>query len=213
MVKLKFDKIFTTAHTGKMEGMVSFSTTSAKNSFCKVMKKTPGCVCEHCYTEKGFLKTVVNSKKLIGNYELVTTQTVDWQEIQGINALENTKYIRLEAFGELENEQQLKNYLNLANLFKKNNFTLWTKRIDLVKKVFATTKKPKNFQLIISSRKVNQPEDVSEIKHIVDKIFTVYTKQEVASKNVTINCGSKACLTCKLCYTKNKVFEINELLK
>ncbi len=213
MVKLKFDKIFTTAHTGKMAGMVSFSTTSAKNSFCKAMKKTPGCICEHCYTEKGFLKTVVNSEKLINNYKLVTTQTVDWQKITGIEQLENTKYIRLEAFGELENELQLKNYLNLAKLFKKSNFTLWTKRTDLIKKVFEKEKKPKNFQLIVSSRKLNVPEDISEIKHVVDKVFTVYTKDEVASENVVINCGSKACLTCKLCYTKNKVLEINELLK
>lgn len=213
MAKLKFEQIFTTTHTGKMEGMVSFSTTSAKNSFCKAMKTTKGCVCEHCYTEKGFLKTVVNSKKLIGNYDLVTTQTVDWQSIQGIEKLQNVKYIRLEAFGELENELQLKNYLNLAKLFKKSNFTLWTKRTDLVKTVFQKEKKPKNFQLIISSRKLNKPEDISEIMHVTDKIFTVYTKEEVASKNVTINCGSKACLACKLCYTKNKVLEINELLK
>ena len=87
MAKLKFKEIFTTEHTGKMEGMVSFSTTSARNSFCQKQQKTPGSVCQSCYTTKGFLKTVVNSKKLSGNYDLVTTQLVEWDKIEGISFL------------------------------------------------------------------------------------------------------------------------------
>lgn len=61
---------------------------------------------------------------------------------------------------------------------QKSNFTLWTKRTDLIKSI-RKRKKPKNFQLIVSSRKLNVPEDISEIKHVVDKVFTVYTKDEV----------------------------------
>ena len=214
MAKLKFKETFTTAHTGKMEGMVSFSTTSARNSFCQKQQKTPGSVCQSCYTTKGFLKTVVNSKKLSGNYDLVTTQLVEWDKIEGIQQLENTKYIRLEAFGELENELQLRNYLALVKKFKKNNFALWTKRTDLLKKVFKTEKKPKNLNILVSSVLVNSPTKLSpELQKVVDKVFTVYTKEEVNKNGININCGSKACLTCKLCYTKNKVSEINELLK
>lgn len=35
MVKLKFDKIFTTAHTGKMAGMVFSTTFKRKTVFAK----------------------------------------------------------------------------------------------------------------------------------------------------------------------------------
>ena len=114
----------------------------------------------------------------------------------------------------MENELQLKNYLALVKKFKKNNFALWTKRTDLLKKVFKTEKKPKNLNILVSSILVNSPTKLSpELQKVVDKVFTVYTKEEVNKNGININCGSKACLTCKLCYTKNKVSEINELLK
>lgn len=207
---MQYKNIFTTNHTGKMKGMVSISTTSLLNSFCQKMQCTKGVICEHCYTNKGFLKTVVNSGKLKGNYNLLTSQKVDWLKVQGIQELSNVKYVRIEAFGELENEIQFRNYLRLANSFKEQNFTIWTKRKDLLENI--SFRKPKNLTIILSSIKINEPEILTEkLKKKVDKIFTVFSKEE--ENNVEINCGTKDCISCKLCYTKNKVVYINEQLK
>ena len=50
----------------------------------------------------------------------------------------------------------------------------------------------------------------------MDKTFTVYDKPGQAALEASggcINCGSRKCLDCLLCYTKNDVRAINESLK
>lgn len=207
---MEFKKMFTTKHTGKMEGLISLSTTSAKNTFCQKMKTCKGSICQFCYTEKGFLKNVKNSKKLIDNYNLLTTSTLDWKnDVKNIDELNNYQQIRLESFGELENDLQLQNYLALASAFPNTTFTLWTKRTDLIKKNITTQNKPKNLILIVSSPTLNKPASLVGLSKVVDKVFTVYEK----GKHKNINCGKAKCATCKLCYTHNKTRYINEELK
>ena len=209
---MKFDEIFTIAHTGKMEGMISVSTPSNLNDFCKKMKTNCELICNKCYTEKGFLKTVANSKKLKNNHELLT-KPFDWNQVTKLERIKNYDFFRFEAFGELNNEEQLRNYLNLANLFPKTFFSLWTKRTDLIAKVLTKENKPKNFNLIVSSIKQNEKTDLKELADIVDKVFTVYDKQYIELNDIKINCGSKDCHSCKICYTKNDIKEVNEILK
>lgn len=209
---LKFEEIFTTAHTGKMEGMISISTPSNLNDFCKKMKANCELICSKCYTEKGFLKTVANSKKLKNNHELLT-KPFDWQSIKHLEKIRGYDYFRFEAFGELNNEQQLINYLNLVRLFPNTFFSLWTKRTDLVAKVLTLENKPSNFNLIISSIKKNERCDLGLLEPVVDKVFTVFDKDFIKENETPINCGSKDCFNCKICYTKNNVKEVNEILK
>lgn len=209
MENLKFEEMFTTKHTGKMEGMLSISTTSARNFFCQKMQGQEGTVCNKCYTNKGFLKTVVNSKKLNKNYEILTSQDVEWKKVKDIYLINGYRFIRIEAFGELANLKQLENYYNLAKAFPKKRFTIWTKRIDLLEK--STLEKPKNLTLILSSLKIDMKQEHK--LDVVDKVFTVFTKEGAETQNEKINCGAKKCAECKICYTKNKVKFVNELLK
>ena len=47
----------------------------------------------------------------------------------------------------------------------------------------------------------------------VDHVFTVYTKEYIKENNIDVNCGSKNCLGCQLCYNKDTEFHIREQLK
>ena len=128
MENLKFEEMFTTAHTGKMEGMLSISTTSARNCFCQKMQGQEGTVCSKCYTNKGFLKTVVNSKKLNKNYEILTSQDVEWKKVKDIYLINGYRFIRIEAFGELANLKQLENYYNSLKNEEKQNQKYFNKK-------------------------------------------------------------------------------------
>jgi hypothetical protein len=65
--------------------------------------------------------------------------------------------------------------------------------------------------IVLSSLFINQ-----ERKNpfpFVDKVFTVYDEEHIEKNNIAINCGSKNCFNCGLCYEKNEVQTINEKLK
>ena len=47
----------------------------------------------------------------------------------------------------------------------------------------------------------------------VDHVFTVYDKKFIEENNIEINCGSRDCLGCQLCYHGDTEFYINEKLK
>ena len=79
-------------------------------------------------------------------------------------------------------------------------------------------KKPDNLIIIISSLFLNTQWNYETLPYsskywFIDKIFTVYSKKYINDNNIQVNCGSKKCLDCKLCYTKNSIKFINEILK
>lgn len=203
-------KGLTTKHSGKMEGMVSFSTNTANNPFCNKMRSIEGCICSKCYAftmtkrfSKGF------SEKLNAN-EWIKTTFVNKEDVPFINAA----FFRFEAFGELETVVQLVNYVTIAKYNKHCNFALWTKRTDLLKSLDPNYI-PKNLNIIVSSPFINKQVELDdETKKRVHGVFTVYDKKTAESEGVSINCGSKKCIECLACYKKSKTFKIiNELVK
>jgi hypothetical protein len=112
----------------------------------------------------------------------------------------------------LNNEIQLQNYVNLCLRNPKVSFALWTKQYKIAEKFFINVSKPKNLILIYSSIMKNVELKLDSFK-FVDKIFTVFEKEIVKSKNITINCGAKSCLTCQSCYKKQGKKYIREIKK
>lgn len=204
----KYNVRFCFDHAGKMSGMVSLSTSVKANPYCKAHCQVNGSICQKCYANTMFEYYKTMNDKYLNNTIALTENIIpvkDWPII-------NAAYIRLEAFGDLNNETQVINYFNLCKANKHAKIALWTKNPHLIDNVIKSGyKKPSNLVIIVSSLFINKVACYKNYSFI-DKIFTVYDKE--TAKTVNINCSARNCLTCNRCYHKTRDIEyINELLK
>lgn len=199
----------TTDHTGKMRGMYSLSTSCLCNKYCKAYAKDPNKVCHKCYAV-----TQMNYQKLMQpcferNTKILTESVIPVEYLPVINAA----VFRFEAFGDIQNENQVINYFNICKKNKHVNFALWTKNPGIISRTIkAGHKKPKNLQIVLSSHYLNKVSDINRWS-FVDKVFTVFTKDFIKENNININCKGESCLLCQKCYHKNKHVYINEELR
>jgi len=190
--------------SGKMEKIPSLSTSPMNNPNCIKNRKVKGSICQKCYAVAGCKMYTNLDKMLIQNGEILKDK-IDTSEIKV-----NTIYYRFESHGDLINTNHLDNLVNIAINNPYTRFALWTKHYKITEKYFDTHDKPGNLQLQYSSLKINHQLNINKFKHC-DRIFTVYDKETAKTKD--INCGSRDCFSCGLCYNKNKVQYINEILK
>ena len=199
---------FTTKHSGKMSGMVSISTSVTTNERCKKNASVKGSICEKCFASKQMRVFPSMEKPMVENQRILTSSVLPMELLPTINNL----YFRFEAFGDLNNDIQVMNYFNLCYKNPKTKFALWTKNPDFIESAIKQGyKKPENLNIVLSSLFINQ--ERKSKYDFVDKIFTVYDPQYIEENNVSINCGSRNCFDCGLCYEKNNVTIINEKLK
>lgn len=201
---------FTTKMNGKMEGMLSLSTSVLENPHCKERRKQGNSICKHCFaaSQMKCFKSMIKCFK--ENTEILTSQLFSIDEMPVINAL----YFRFEAFGDLINETQVINYFNICKKNPNVKFALWTKNPWIIERAINQGEaKPENLQIVLSSPILNKAIEEKAIAryNFIDKVFTVYDKK--TSENISINCGGKKCLSCGLCYNKNETRYINEILK
>jgi hypothetical protein len=195
--------IHITKHSGKMEGFSSISTNSMTNPYCTKMSKCLTSICNKCYSNRLLKIRKGLYDKLELNSKILSKGVIEMSEIPIINKL----YFRFNSFGDLINKIHL---INLMRIVKKNpntTFTLWTKRIHLVKGMI----KPNNF-ILIYSNPIMDNKDIKIPNKIFDKIFNVYSKKYAQENNIQINC-KQSCLDCLICYTHNSINIINEELK
>ena len=205
-------------HTGKMEGICSLSTSVLLNPFCQKQQAVEGSICSHCFAEAMAKQYDALAAKLARNTKELTEKIIPEDELPDTTGLE---IFRFESFGDLNNENQLINYLNIVKKNPHTRFTLWTKRYKLVEEYFSQHDVPDNFTLIISSLMINKRVDLTFLKKYNKfklgqlKSFTVYDYEYIKENYpmVKINCGSRFCYGCRLCYNCNEVEEINEVLK
>jgi hypothetical protein len=199
---------FTTNHSGKMQGMVSISTSVTTNERCKKNASIKGSICEKCFAAKQMKFYPSMENCMVENQRILTSEILPLEKLPIINNL----YFRFEAFGDLNNDIQVINYFNMCYKNPRVKFALWTKNPDFIEAAIAQGyAKPENLNIVLSSLFINK-ERVSKYD-FVDKIFTVYDKDYIEENNVNINCGANNCFTCGLCYEKNDVRVINERLK
>lgn len=201
----------TTKHRGKMEGIASISTSTINNDFCRFMSGHDF-ICSKCYgarLEKRYLSKNPNSNMYFNNSQRLSTQYLSDTEIIDIkNQIQDYRYIRLHAIGELINMTHLNNFIRISTALPNKIFGLWTKRIDLVRKL--TTSKPDNLLLIYSTPKINNLNP--HIPDKFDKVFSIYTQNFIEENNITINCDKK-CFSCLKCYSCHSDRFINEIIK
>ncbi len=199
---------FTVNHNGKMEGMASISTSVTTNERCKKNAQVKGSICEKCFAAKQMKVFPIMEKPMVENQRILTSEILPYEKLPLINNI----YFRFEAFGDLNNDIQVINYFNICYKNPMVKFALWTKNPDYIAQAIkAGYEKPKNLNIVLSSLFLNK--ERKNTFDFVDKVFTVYDKSYIEQNNVDINCGARNCFTCGLCYEKNGVKVINEVLK
>ena len=129
--------------TGKLEGFQSISTNTTTNKYCQKQnsKNDPNNICTLCYSWtmlKTFRQNMAPS--LQRNSDLLTSKILHPDALPVINQA----FFRFNAHGELDLDKKkatinLINYINIAIKNPHCNFTLWTKRFDIIKPYFDKT--------------------------------------------------------------------------
>jgi len=188
--------------TGKLKGMRAINTNPLTNSYCTKMCKSSGTICASCYSRRmllGARKSCVPSFSY--NSELLSSGVLPDSQLPMLNDL----IFRFSAHGELINKTHA---INLHNIAKKNpgtTFGWWTKRPGLLPR-----ERLSNVNYIYSTPYVNVLNP--KLPKGFDKTFNVYTKEFAEEHNININCHG-GCNECRLCYEKNDVTHINEVIK
>ena len=200
---------FTNNHTGKMEDLVSLSTSNHENARCDMYKNIPGAVCGGCFADKIENRYDALSVALMNNGYALKFSVIDWDMIPRLNVA----YFRIEAFGDIETQEQAYNYYQLIKKNPHTRFAWFTKNADIMGQLFKEFEKPENVTIIYSSILLNKPSRIGA--WWCDHVFTVYTKEYInAHPEIIINCGALHCFTCGKCYNgQYKEKYINELLK
>ena len=190
--------------SGKMENIQSINTNTLTNEFCIKQSKNKNSICSSCYSMnnlKTFRKNCIPSRQ--HNSDLLSKEIIHNQLLPNIlNA-----FFRFSSDGELINDIHLINLINICLKNKHCTFTLWTKRKDIINKVFKTMNKPKNLILIFSNSQLNKP--IETLPKYFDKTFNNVTKD---FDNTKVNCFGK-CQDCLVCYKHNNINQIVEYIK
>lgn len=206
----KYGVKFTLKHTGKMQDMISLSTSVSCNENCKRNAKIENSICSHCYASRMMKRYKTLENKLAKNTGVLTSAVIPVNEMPKLNV----SVFRFESFGDLNNETQVINYFNLCKANQETTFALWTKSPWIINKAIESgNEKPNNLVIIVSSLFINK---TAKVKYsFIDKVFTVYDKETASGKDSSfINCGARNCNECRRCYRKTDSIEyINELLK
>lgn len=209
---------YTTNHTGKMRGLWGISTSVTMNPICQQRVKDGESVCSHCFSQRMWNPDNGTYRKQRGCYEenfrILTTHLLEGDELPEFP--EYVAMVRIESFGDVANVTQARNYIRIAANNPTKLVAAWTKNPGIWKRAIDIEGKPKNLQLVLSSKKLNEVElEQAEFWGFFDKVFTVFDKK--TAKSVEINCGARSCATCQRCYRKNpkgiRVMVVNEKLK
>lgn len=193
--------------SGKMAGVNCLSTSNLCNPFCEARKGNPDMICSKCYADSTCKRYHALQANMQRNSEILTARLFEVEELPNVNA----DIFRLEAFGDLINATQCRNYFRLCKANPETRFALWTKNPGIVARAIREGEsKPANLVILLSSAKIGERADAGKFPFI-DKTFTVYRKTEMPPE--MINCGARCCASCQRCYHKETETDIREYLK
>ena len=203
-LKPVMDYLITWEMTGKMETMISLSTSCQENNFCKAYRKNKNFICKDCYAwkELNAYSTVRNKAKfstlILCNVELLPCDI----------PMVNNRYFRFEAFGDLQTTIQFKNYNLFCIVNDFINCTLWTKNPFIIENALKEFNIviPENFKIIYSIPELDRKLTAAEKKAIIEKypfiwyFFAVYSENGMRKVEYGYICKMK-CSECNyFCY-------------
>lgn len=188
---------FTYAMQQKMEGAASVSTSVLENEFCKAHMQIDGSICQSCYakTKLGYQKST--RIKMEKNDRLFKDNLIPWEDIPVLMP-DTWEVLRFEAFGDIENETQVINYLNIARKNAHMDCALWTKNLHILDRVFETEKKPDNLEIGYSALFVDLPVTLRAVQRLhpyVDFVFNVISADYAKKNGIKANC-MRSCKKC-----------------
>lgn len=211
-------------HTGKMAGMMSFSTAVSVNPFCQARRDKVGCICEECYSAAMAARySALDAKLTLNSYIMNVGVHYDAAFPDLTYILNGRREFRLEAFGDVASVNAVANYYTMCRRNPSVRFTAWTKNPNLYQVVADVYPKPANLRLIYSDPDINGHDwayysDLMERFPVIDEIFTVYSGDYVMKEfngHQFINCGARSCKQCGACYGATRPADIwhRELIK
>lgn len=195
--------------SGKLEGFHSLNTDSIDNKFCRAFSSHKNSICSKCYSRKQLGSYRKNSRpSFLENGRILSERLLEDREIPYIA----DKVFRFHSHGELINDIHFQNLVKICQLNPGTTFTLWTKVPQVVIEVLDEIGKPENLILILSDMYLDRVGALPPVPRYFDKTFSVWTEKGAENGDITINCKKK-CRDCMLCYQKNNVNRIHELVK
>ena len=213
MITAQKSPVYISKHlNGKMEDMHAISTNTLTNPYCNKMHKmisypASKVICKSCYSMRSLNGYLYKNAKLYQhNSDLLSKDIIEYKDIPVINSL----YFRFHAHGELINEMHLINLCRICVANPKVTFSLWTKRLDILNKVFDVRNdgKPKNLMIIYSNPVINKI--VRTVPPLCDKVFNNVDKDKYIDEQ---NCTGRKCIECLTCYTSSPINVIVEGVK
>jgi hypothetical protein len=196
--------------SGKMLKMWAFSTVSLVNPFCLARMKDPNLVCYNCYVEASLhLEGALN---YVQNFFFLTISGLPEILLPELNpaVVAMHKYIRLESFGDIANYAQMSNYNRIASINAPAgfNFTIWSKNVAIVARVFDAEGKAVNLKFQHSMSRVNMMDsNYLKYKKYVDGWFLVVDNDADRKRFLgrhhahTCKCCQESCYSiCQRCY-------------
>lgn len=186
--------------SGKLKGIDAINTNTVTNVFCQKMQKGNN-ICKHCYSQAMLTGSRKNCQDAFQrNSDLLSTHYLEDEEIPYINAA----IFRFHGHGEIINTLHFRNLCQIAYVNPQCNFSLWTKRKDIVQNMAYAI--PDNLTLIYSNAKLDSIMDEPPLHF--DKVFN-----NITDKDAWANCTGQKCIDCRICYEPNGIDVIVEHVK
>ena len=112
--------------SGKMADIKCLSTSNLCNPFCACRKNSPALICNKCFADSTCSRYAALRTNMERNTDILTSVMIPVEEWPLLNSVEDPIF-RFESFGDLVNEIQAQNYMNMARRNPKTRFALWTK--------------------------------------------------------------------------------------
>ena len=208
--------------SGKLDGFYAGSTSVLMNPICQARAKCEGCICKDCYAASGASRYSTLAQSLETNYIILNNFLLPEDALATIAIPTTNGKTRIEAHGDVATEICAINYVRMIRAHKHLTFAVWTKNLNLYKRVLDVEGKPENMIFIASSPIVNEVMEMpKDMRQYVDHVFTVFDPVYAKTHNIVINCGTweghdldHRCKNCGKCYDQdNTDFYINELKK
>lgn len=194
---------------GKMETMISLSTSCLENKYCEAYSKNPSFICKDCYAKKEL--KLYKSLRYKAAFSTIVLCNVEL--LPDDVPLITNRFFRFEAFGDLQTALQFKNYNLFCRVNEFSNCTLWTKNPFIIQEAINEYELEiaANFKIIYSIPEIDRKITAYDKKILLNKypfiayFFAVYSSNNSRTEENGYICKMK-CSECKyFCYQHKAV--------